>query len=66
MCLVTSLTLILHELEIGQLHTRWQVHSKTVLIKKFIGFTVTAYILQAQYELLTNVVIHYNILINKF
>ena len=63
---MTSLTLILHELEIGQLHTRWKIHSKTVLIKKYMDFTVTTYILQAQSELLTNVIIHYNTLINKF
>ena len=48
LCLVTSLTLMLHELEIRQLHTRWQIHSKTVFIKKYIDFTVTTYILQAR------------------
>ena len=31
-----------------------------------MDFTVTTYILQAQSELLTNVIIHYNTLINKF
>ena len=41
------------ELEIGQLHTRWQIILKTVLLKKHMSFTVTAYILRAQYELLT-------------
>ena len=35
---------------------------RTVLIKEHMGFTITAHILQAQYELLTltNVTIHYN------
>ena len=41
------------QLEIGHLHTRWWINSRELLIKKHIGFTVTAYILQAQCELLT-------------
>ena len=39
--------------EKGQLHTRWRINLRTVLIKKHMGFTVTASILRAQYELLT-------------
>lgn len=41
------------QLEIGQLHTIWRINSGTVLIKEHMGFTVTEYILWAQYELLT-------------
>lgn len=41
------------QLEIGQLYTIWRISSGTVLIKDHMGFSVTADILWAQYELLT-------------
>ena len=41
------------QLEIGKLHTRWQINSRTVLIKEHMGFTVTTYMLRAQCELPT-------------
>lgn len=48
LCYFYSVMFLDKQLETGQLHTRWQIHSKTVFIKKHIDFTVTTYILQAR------------------
>ena len=52
-CIVYCVLYVLCSRENRQLHARWRINERTVLIKEHVGFTVTAYILRAQYELLT-------------